>query len=76
MSKYLVKANYTAEGLKGLMAEGGTKRREAATAAFESVGGEVESFYYAFGDTDVVGVCDLPDAASAASHCAAFACAA
>jgi uncharacterized protein with GYD domain len=65
MAKYLVKGNYTAEGVKGLMAEGGTKRRAAATAAFESVGGSIDCFYYAFGDTDVVGICDLPDEASA-----------
>jgi len=28
MSKFLVQANYVGEGLKGLLKEGGTKRRE------------------------------------------------
>jgi uncharacterized protein with GYD domain len=67
MSKYLVTASYHAEGVKGLMQEGGSKRRAAATAAIESVGGSVECFYYAFGKDDVVGICDFPDAASAAA---------
>jgi len=67
MSKYLVKGNYVGEGVKGLMEEGGSRRRAAATAAIESVGGSVESFYYAFGDTDVYGICDFPDEASATS---------
>jgi uncharacterized protein with GYD domain len=65
MSKYLVTASYTADGVKGLMQEGGSKRRAAATAAIESGGGSVDSFYYAFGDHDVVGIVDFPDDASA-----------
>jgi uncharacterized protein with GYD domain len=67
MSKYLVKGNYVGDGIKGLMEEGGSRRRAAATAGAESVGGSVESFYYAFGDTDVYGICDFPDEASATS---------
>ena len=59
MSKYLVTGNYNAEGAKGLMQEGGSKRLAAATAAIESVGGSVDSFYYAFGAVD------FPDDASA-----------
>lgn len=65
MSKYMFKGSYTADGVKGLMQEGGSKRRDAATAAIESVGGSVDCFYYAFGDTDVVGFADFPDDASA-----------
>lgn len=65
MGKYLVKANYAGDGVKGLMTEGGTKRKEAASAAIESVGGSLDCMYFAFGDTDVYGICDFPDAASA-----------
>ncbi|MDA0353211.1 MAG: GYD domain-containing protein [Chloroflexi bacterium] len=60
-------ASYSADGVKGLMQEGGSKRRDAATAAIESVGGSVDCFYYAFGENDVVGICDFPDSASAAA---------
>ncbi len=65
MGKYLIRANYVGDGVKGLLEEGGTKRFAAAQAAIESVGGTMDSMYYAFGDTDVYGICDFPDDASA-----------
>ncbi|MDQ0757340.1 GYD domain-containing protein [Arthrobacter sp. B3I4] len=67
MSKYLFEANYVGDGIKGLMREGGTKRRDALVDALESVGGSLECFYYAFGDTDVLGVFDVPGTAAAAA---------
>lgn len=67
MAKFLFEANYVGQGIKGLMREGGTKRREALVDALKSVGGSLECFYYAFGDTDVLGVLDVPDDASAAA---------
>lgn len=33
----------------------------------ESVGGSLESVYYAFGDYDIVAICQFPDNASAGS---------
>ena len=65
MSKYLIRANYVGDGIKGLMNEGGSRRRDAAKAAVESVGGSLDCMYYAFGDTDVYAICDLPDKESA-----------
>lgn len=67
MPKYLLRVNYTAEGAKGVIRDGGSKRRAVAQAAAESVGGRIESFYFAFGDTDAFLVAELPDAASAAA---------
>lgn len=67
MGKYLVKGNYKGDGIAGLMQEGGSSRRDAARAAIESVGGSMESMYYAFGDTDVYAICEFPDDASAAA---------
>lgn len=67
MAKYLFEANYTSEGLKGLLKEGGSKRREAVERAIKSLGGTLEAFYYVFGDTDVLGIADLPDNVSAAT---------
>jgi uncharacterized protein with GYD domain len=43
MAKYLTIVSYTAEGLKGLMAKGGTARVEAAHKFVASAGGSVES---------------------------------
>ena len=65
MSKFLIQANYVGEGLKGLMKEGGTKRRETVAQVIEGMGGKLESFYYAFGDFDVLGIADMPDNVSA-----------
>ena len=67
MPKYLVQANYVGEGLKGLLKEGGTSRRAAVEKLFSSVGGKVEAFYYAFGDTDVFVIADVPDNVTAAA---------
>ena len=64
MPKYLIQSSYTAEGMQGLMAEGGSSRRDAAAANIESLGGKLESFYYSFGASDVVLIADLPDNAS------------
>jgi uncharacterized protein with GYD domain len=65
MAKYLIRANYKGDGVKGLMSDGGSKRVEAASAAIQSVGGTLDCFYFAFGDTDVFAICDFPDNASA-----------
>ncbi|HSO89962.1 MAG TPA: GYD domain-containing protein [Arthrobacter sp.] len=67
MAKYLFEANYVGEGIKGLMREGGTKRRDALVEALKSVGGSLESFYYAFGETDVLGVIEVPAPSDAAA---------
>jgi len=61
MPKYLFHASYTEEGLKGLFKEGGSSRRDAVAQAIKGLGGTLEAFYYAFGDTDVFAIADLPD---------------
>jgi uncharacterized protein with GYD domain len=65
MPKYLAHASYTAEGLKGLLKDGGSKRREAVEQLAKSLGGTMEAFYYAFGDDDLFVIFDLPDNVSA-----------
>ena len=67
MPKYLIQASYTAEGLKGLLKEGGTKRRAAIEQAAQSVGGRLETFYYGFGSDDVYMIIDAPDNVSVAA---------
>jgi uncharacterized protein with GYD domain len=65
MAKFLLEASYTAEGTKGLIAEGGSKRRDAAVKAIKAAGGKVEAFYFAFGKADAIVLVDLPDNLSA-----------
>jgi uncharacterized protein with GYD domain len=67
MPKYLLQASYTAEGCKGLLKDGGSKRRAAAKTLVESLGGKIDCFYFAFGETDAVVIADFPDGASAAA---------
>jgi uncharacterized protein with GYD domain len=65
MPKFMVKASYTAEGARGVLKEGGSSRRATVQKVVEGLGGKLEAFYYAFGDADVYGIADLPDAAAA-----------
>jgi uncharacterized protein with GYD domain len=67
MPKYLLHVSYTADGYKGVMKDGGTKRRAAARTLVESLGGKLETFYYAFGECDVFTIVDMPDGGSAAA---------
>jgi len=67
MPKFLFEASYTLEGAKGVQSAGGSSRRDAIAAVAESVGGKLESFYFAFGDPDAYVVVDLPDNESAAA---------
>ena len=67
MAKYLLQANYTTDGVKGLLKEGGTSRRDAVKKAYRSLGAKVESFYFGFGETDVYVIADVPDNATMAA---------
>ena len=71
MAKYLFKASYTPEGIKGVMKEGGSSRVNSVEKAVAGLGGTLESFYFAFGATDVYLTIDLPDYASAVAFAAA-----
>jgi uncharacterized protein with GYD domain len=67
MSKYLLEVKYLSDGVKGVMKDGGSKRRAAAEKAVKSVGGTLEAFYFAFGAADAYVISDIPDNATAAS---------
>ena len=60
MPKYLIKASFTPEGIKGVLKEGGSARRTAVEQSAASVGGKMEAFYFAFGKTDTYTIIDLP----------------
>lgn len=67
MAKYLVKASYTRDGAQGVQRAGGVSRRDAVAALADALGGKLDSFYFAFGETDVYVVLDLPDNQRAAA---------
>jgi uncharacterized protein with GYD domain len=67
MPKYLFKARYTTEGISGVMKEGASSRIKVVTDLFASLGGSLESAYWAFGDDDFIAIGELPDNAAAAA---------
>lgn len=67
MPKYLIVASYTSPGVKGVIAKGGTARREAVEKMAADLGGRVESFYFGFGEGDAFVTADLPDNVGAAA---------
>jgi uncharacterized protein with GYD domain len=65
MPKYLFEVDYSVEGTRGLLKDGGSKRRAAVEEAVKGLGGKVEAFYFTFGTRDAVTIVDLPDNVSA-----------
>ena len=66
MPYFLIEGSYTAEAWAALSKN--PEDREASFKTFvERAGGKVKSFYFAFGDSDVVGILETPDAATAAA---------
>lgn len=67
MAKYLVTVTYAPEGAKALLKDGGTKRRAVVESLAKSIGGKLESFYFAFGGDDAFCIVEAPDNASMAA---------
>ncbi len=67
MARYLIKASYTADGIRGVISGGGTARREAVAKTVADLGGRVETFDFAFGEDDAYVIVELPDNVSAAA---------
>jgi uncharacterized protein with GYD domain len=67
MAKYLLEGSYSADGLKGVLKDGGSGRKDAAGKAIASAGGKMESMYFAFGDHDVIAVFEVADNTAAAA---------
>ena len=64
MGKYLVTASYTADGAKGLLKDGGTKRLQAVRELLKGAGATLDAGYFALGEQDVYLIVDAPDHAS------------
>jgi uncharacterized protein with GYD domain len=67
MPKYLVQVNYTLEGVRGVVKDGGTSRAETVGRMISGMGGTMEAFYFCFGKYDVAVIADLPDNTSLAA---------
>jgi uncharacterized protein with GYD domain len=67
MPKYLFQGSYTIDGVKGILNEGGSARRETIAQLAKSMGGSLEAYYFAFGDNDFFVILDLPNNVVAAA---------
>lgn len=67
MAKYLSRSSYTVEGVKGLLKDGGSKRRQVIEEGLKALGGKLEAYYFAFGEDDVITIYELPDNVTAAA---------
>ena len=63
--KHLFQSSHSVEGLQGLLKDGGAQRKEVVERLLAGMGGSLEAFDYAFGDSDVHAIADLPDEAAA-----------
>jgi uncharacterized protein with GYD domain len=67
MAAFLIQFSYTDEGVKGLLKEGGSKRREATELLAKSVGGRLVAYYFTFGEYDGFAIVDGLENADAAA---------
>ena len=64
MPKYMLRAQFTPEGVEGLVKEGVVNRVQQVRDQIQAHGGTVEAHYFAYGEDDVYIIYDMPDAAS------------
>ena len=67
MTKIMWCGSYTAEGSKGVIAEGGSSRKAMVEKMLASMGGKLECMYFSFGSDDLVLIAEVPDNVSAAA---------
>ena len=67
MAKYMFKVSYSIDGMRGVMKEGAANRASFIEKLAGGMGGRLESFHFAFGDTDVYAIVDFPDDKTAAA---------
>ena len=60
MPHFLINASYTTQGISGLV-KSPEDRSAVLRTLVESAGGRIESMYYAFGDSDVIVILEMPD---------------
>lgn len=65
--KYLFEVSYTPEAVECIRKAGAASRAAAVSDMCSELGGQLDSFHFAFGDVDAFVVCDLPDHEGAAA---------
>ena len=65
MAKYMIQANLSGEGIKGVEKDTASGRQAAVAKAVKGLGGKLEAFYFSLGEHDVLALVDLPDVMTA-----------
>ena len=71
MAYYLVQVAYTTEAWAA-MVKNPQDRATAVEPAIKKLGGTVERFWLSFGEYDIIGIVQMPDAVAAAAFAAAL----
>jgi uncharacterized protein with GYD domain len=66
MSYYLIQASYTPQAIAA-MVKNPQDRAAAVRPMIERAGGKLHGLWFAFGDTDIVAIAEMPSNASAAA---------
>ena len=72
MATYLLEVSYTSAAMAALVANP-QDRTQVVSKAVKKLGGKVIGLWFAFGDSDVIGVVEMPDNAAMASFAMAIA---
>ena len=67
MARYLWKVSYTAEGAKGLIAEGASSRKATIQKLIKAQGGKLTSFDFALGEDDAYVIAEVPSVVDVAA---------
>lgn len=65
MHTYLYTGRYTADGVRGVIGEGGAAREAATRALFESLGGRIVTYGFVMGEWDFVILAEMPSDSAA-----------
>ena len=71
MATYLIEVSYTAAALAALVRDP-QDRAKVVGKAVKKLGGKTIGFWFAFGDSDVIGIVEMPDNASMAAFALAI----
>ncbi|MFI5393140.1 MAG: GYD domain-containing protein [Myxococcota bacterium] len=67
MARFMFKVGYSKEGMQGVIKEGAANRRAFIEKMAADMGGSITSFDFAFGETDVYAIAEMPDAITSAA---------
>ena len=73
MARFMFKVSYSKEGMQGVIKEGAANRKTFIEKMAAEMGGSISSFDFAFGDTDVYVISEMPDQINAAAVATAVA---